>query len=553
MGFRCQSKQLVRLTRCAIFSLENNICGFNHVRHLFDGIPQRSYILSGEKMQQDIGQQIKFHVPRLHVCSTNSLHSIVESQFIVLPDKLDEETQTPDSRLFNEEAEKICWILSSQPNSNVTSSLDEAGIVVSPALVAEVLKKLSNAGMLALTFFRWAERQKGFTYTTESFHNLIEALGKIKQFRLIWSLVEPMRQRGLLTKETFGLITRRYARARKIKEAIETFDKMESFGLRPELSDYNWLIDTISKSKHVKRAQEIFNDMKRKNRFTPDLKTYTILLEGWGHQRDLARLKAVYQEMIDEGFEPDVVTYGILINALCKCRRCDEAIKIFHEMESYNSRPSPHIYCTLINGLGSEKRLDEALKYFELSKASGFTPEIPTYNAVVGSYCWVLRFEDAFQVVDEMKKCGVGPNSRTFDIILHHLIKAGKTEDAYRVFQRMGLEAGCEPQLSTYTMMVTLFCNVERVDMALKVWKQMKEKSILPCMHMFSSLINGLCHENRLDDACRYFQEMLDMGIRPPGQLFSNLKDALLDSGRKDLAVNMSLKLDRLRKTPLSG
>jgi hypothetical protein len=53
-------------------------------------------------------------------------------------------------------------------------------VAVSPELVAEVLKNLSNAGMLALAFFRWAERQEGFRYTSESFHNLIESLGKIK-------------------------------------------------------------------------------------------------------------------------------------------------------------------------------------------------------------------------------------------------------------------------------------------------------------------------------------------------------------------------------------
>uniref|UniRef100_A0A0A9HN38 Pentacotripeptide-repeat region of PRORP domain-containing protein n=1 Tax=Arundo donax TaxID=35708 RepID=A0A0A9HN38_ARUDO len=81
----------------------------------------------------------------------------------------------------------------------------------------------------------------------------------------------------------------------------------------------------------------------------------------------------------------------------------------------------------------------------------------------------------------------------------------------------------------------------------------MKEKGVLPCMHMFSSLINGLCFENRLEEACVYFQEMLDKGIRPPGQLFSNLKQALVEGGRISLAQEMALKLDALRKTPLRG
>lgn len=452
----------------------------------------------------------------------------------------------------SEAAERVCRVVSTQPEPRVASALDALGVAVSPELVAEVLKNLSNAGVLALAFFRWAERQEGFRYTAGSFHNLIEALGKIKQFRLVWSLVETMRCRGLLSKDTFKLIVRRYARARKVKEAVETFEKMGSFGLRTELSDYNWLIDALSKSRQVKKGHAIYKEMKRKAKFVPDLKTYTVLMEGWGHEKDLLMVRTVYQEMLDAGIRPDVVAYGMLISAFCKSGKCDEAIKVFREMEVSACMPSPHVYCMLINGLGSEGRLDEALKYFELYKESGFPMEVPTCNAVVGAYCRSSKFQHAFEMVDEMRKCKIGPNSRTYDIILHHLIKSQKFEEAYDVFQKMGMD-GCEPQLNTYTMMVGMFCSNERVDMALKVWEQMKEKGVLPCMHMFSALINGLCFENRLEEACAYFQEMLDKGIRPPGQLFGNLKEALVEGGRISLAQEMTFKLDTLRKTPLRG
>lgn len=481
-----------------------------------------------------------------HLGHCRSIHGLVETQtqFCI-------ETPDENKQIF-QDVEKICRVLSNHPNSIIESSLNDLAIHVSPQVVEEVLKKLSNAGILALLFFRWAEKRDGFKYTTESFHALIEALGKIKQFRLIWNLVDTMKHAGLLTRETFTLITRRYARARKIKDAIEAFESMPKYGLEPKLSDFNWLIDTLSKSKHVSRAHEIFDKMKNK-RFSPDLKTYTILLEGWGHERNLLKLMDVYLEMKDEGLEPDVVTYGILMNAYCKAQKYDEAVNLYREMVAKTCCPTPHIYCTLINGLGSVHRLDEALKFFELSKASGFTPEIPTYNAVVGSYCWALQFENAYKIVDEMKKCGVGPNSRTYDVIIRHLIKALRTKEAYAVFQKMSGEIGCEPNLNTYTMMISMFCAEGRVDMAMNVWKQMNEKGVLPCMHMFSALINGLCDENMLDEACKYFQEMLDMGIRPPGQLFGNLKAALLDAGKKDLVLNFAEKLERLRKTPLDG
>ncbi|KDP38032.1 hypothetical protein JCGZ_04675 [Jatropha curcas] len=455
----------------------------------------RSLTCSQESFKKQILTEKPYRFPlKPCFCYHRSIHSNVEQTQVLI----DVDNQNPEISTckITEDSEKICGILSKNPNSSIDTLLDNVSIEVSPALVLEVLKKLSNAGFLALSFFKWAEKQKGCMYSTESYNALIESLGKIRQFKMIWNLVSDMKRKGLLSKETFTLISRRYARARKVKEAVDTFEKMEMFGLKIESSDFNRLFDTLSKSRQVQSAQDMFDKMK-KRRFEPDIKSYTILLEGWGQERNLLKLDEVYREM-----------------------------------------------------KGSVKRLSEALEFFSRSKAKGFAPEAPTYNAVVGAYCWLMRMDDAYRIVDEMRRYGIGPNARTYDIILHHLIKAQRTEEALSVFEKMSSEQGCEPTVSTYEIIVRMFCNAERVDKAIQIWDQMKAKGILPGMHMFCTIINSLCHENKLDMACKYFQEMLDVGIRPPATLFSNLKQALLDNGKKHIVVLLAQKIDKLRKTP---
>lgn len=226
---------------------------------------------------------------------------------------------------------------------------------------------------------------------------------------------------------------------------------------------------------------------------------------------------------------------------------------MFREMERKKIKATPHVYCTLINGLGSEKRLVEALKYFELYKGSGFELEVFTYNSMLGAYCWSMRMDDAYKLVDEMRRCKIGPNTRTYDIILHHLIRGRRTNEAYSVFQKMSDDPGCEPTISTYEIMVRMFYNEDQIDMALRVWDQMKAKGVLPGMHSFSTLINSFCRENRLEDACGYFQEMLDMGMRPPVPMFDNLKCALLDEGKEETVKALWRKVEKLRKSPLVG
>ncbi|KAL3830813.1 hypothetical protein ACJIZ3_019615 [Penstemon smallii] len=406
---------------------------------------------------------------------------------------------------------------------------------------------------MALSFFRWAEKRNGIQHTAECYNAVIESLGKIKQFKTVWFLVDEMKSKGLLRKDTFALVSRRFARAKKVKEAIEAFERMEKkYGLKPELQDYNRLLDTLTKSRLVQKAQEVFDKWKNR-RFTPDIKTYTILLEGWSRESNFLMLNEVYREMKEDGFELDVVSYGILINAYCKSKKYDEAIEFYQEMGRKNIKATPHIYCTLINGLGSEKRLNEAIKFFELCKASDCVIEAPTYNAMVGAYCWSVKMHDAYTIVEEMKKCGVGPNTRTYDIILHHLIKLGKTQEAYSVFEKMSEESACEPTVSTYEIMVRMFCNERRLDMAIRVWDLMKARGVLPGMHMFSALISGLCDDNNSNGACNYLQEMVDLGMRPPDGLFKRIKRALLNEGREDIIIILSNKIEKLRYNPLVG
>ncbi|KAI3453104.1 hypothetical protein Pfo_009767 [Paulownia fortunei] len=466
-------------------------------------------------------------------------------------EKADSEPK-PDAKT-TQEAETICKLVSKIGNSrNLDSALNSANLsdCLSPNLVLEVLKKLNNAGIMALSFFRWAEKRKSFQHTPECYNVLIESLGKIKQFKMVWLLVDEMKLKGLLSKDTFALVSRRFARAKKVKEAIEAFERMEKkYGLKPELQEYNRLLDTLSKSRHVEKAQEVFDKWKNR-RFTPDIKSFTILLEGWGQECNFLRLNEVYREMREDGFEPDFVSYGILINAYCKAKKYDEAVDLYCEMERKNIKATPHIYCTLINGLGSEKRLNEAVKFFKLCKGSDCVIEAPTYNALVGAYCWSTRMHDAYRVVNEMRECGVGPNTRTYDIILHHLVKLQKTKEAYSVFQKMDDELGCEPAVSTYEIMVRMFCNEGCMDMALQVWDQMKARGVLPGMHMFSALINGLCSDNKVDDACKYLQEMLDMGMRPPDRMFQQLKQFLLNEGKEDIIIILVHKIEKLKKLP---
>ncbi|CAL9075955.1 unnamed protein product, partial [Musa textilis] len=443
---------------------------------------------------------------------------------------------------------KLCKIMLSCPNAGLEQALDASGVRAFPDVAEQVLLRFENAGMLAYRFFDWARRQqRGYVHTVRAYHTMIAALAKIRQYKLMWELVAAMRAQGALNVETFCVIMRKYARAHRVEEALYTFDVMEKYGVAPNLAAFGGLLGALCKSKNVRKAQEVFDKMR--DRFEPDAKTYSILLEGWGRAPNLPKMREVYQEMLDRGCEPDIVTYGIIVDALCKAGRMEEAVDVVRDMSHRGCLPTPFIYSVLVHTYGVEKRIEDAVDTFLEMERNGVKPDVVVYNALVGAFCKANKFENAFSVVGDMEDKGITPVARTFTIVLNSLITAQRYEEAYRVFRRM--IKCCEPDSDTYTVMIKMFCETNRLEMALKVWKYMGKKQFLPSMHTFSVLINGLCRKGELDRACVMLEDMIEKGIRPPGTTFGKLRQLLLKEGREDVLKFLVDKMNVLIQEPL--
>ncbi|TXG57904.1 hypothetical protein EZV62_015733 [Acer yangbiense] len=415
----------------------------------------------------------------------------------------------------------------SSPAIVLNTALDQCGMRVSPEIVEDVLKRFENAGILAYRFFKWAEKQRNYEHSIRAYHTMIESLAKTRQYQIMWDLVNAMRNKRMLNVETFCIMMRKYARAQKVEEAVYTFNVMEKYDVQPNLAALNGLLSALCKSKNVRKAQEIFDSMK--DRFIPDSKTYSILLEGWGKDPNLPKAREIFREMIDVGCNPDIVTYGIMVDILCKAGRVDEALGIVKGMDYRVCQPTSFIYSVLVHTYGVENRIEDAVDTFMEMERNGIHADAALYNALIGAFCKANKFKNVYRVLNEMGSKSVKPNSRTCNIVLNGLIGRGKTDEAFKVFRRM--IKVCEPDADTYTMMIKMFCERGELEMAFKVWKYMKLKQFIPSMHTFSVLINGLCDKGNVTEACVLLEEMLEKGIQPSNVTFERLRRLLLKEG----------------------
>ncbi|KAK4572726.1 hypothetical protein RGQ29_030948 [Quercus rubra] len=394
---------------------------------------------------------------------------------------------------------RICEIMISCPALALDPALNQSGIRVSPDVVEDVLKRFENAGIM------------------------IESLAKIRQYQIMWDLVNSMRNKSMLNVETFCIIMRKYSRAQKVEEAIYTFNIMEKYDTTPNLAAFNGLLSALCKSRNVRKAQEIFDSMK--DRFVPDPKTYSILLEGWGKSPNLPRAREIFREMVDMGCNPDI------------------------NMDTRTCKPTSFIYSVLVHTYGIVNWIEDTVDTFLEMERNGIKPDVAVYNALISAFCKTNKLKNVYRVLNDMDSKGVTPNSRTCNIILNSLILRGETDEAFRIYRRM--IKICEPDADTYTMMIKMFCERDELEMALKVWKYMRSKRFIPSMHTFSVLINGLCEKGNVSKACVLLEEMIEKGIRPSGVTFGRLRQLLLKEGREDVLKFLQDKMNLLVKEPL--
>ncbi|GJR26324.1 pentatricopeptide repeat-containing protein [Tanacetum coccineum] len=402
-------------------------------------------------------------------------------------------------------AKQISKILMSCPKLGVAVALDQSGIRPTPESVEEVLKRFSNAGMLIYQFFDWASKQRHYEHSIRAYHAMVESLAKIRQYEIMWDLINSMRTKGLLNIETFCIIMNGCL-TQKFEEAIYTFNVMEKYNVPPNLAAFNGLLSALCKSKNVRKAQEIFNTMK--DRFVPDQKTYSLLIEGWGRDPNLPMAREIYREMISDGCRPDIVTYGIMVDILCKAGRVDEAIDIIKDMEYNDCQPTSFIYSILVHTYGIENRIEDAVDTFLEMEKNCVKADVAVYNALISAFCKVNKLKNAYRVLNEMESKGVKPNSRTCNILLNHLIEHKETDEAFKW----------------------------KGDIVwLLSWKFMKKKQFVPSLHTFSVLINGLCENQDASQACMLMEEMIEKGIRPPRLTFGRLRKLLIEQRRDDV------------------
>ncbi|KAG6394902.1 hypothetical protein SASPL_145493 [Salvia splendens] len=396
---------------------------------------------------------------------------------------------------------------------SVVRALEGCGVNFSEDLVEQVLTRFSCDWIPAFGFFKWAETHNGSAHSARLYNLMVDNLGRMRKFDVMWELVEEMKSlEGYVTLDTMTNVVRRLARAGKYDDVVEAFKKMEVYGVEKDVTAVNMVMDALVKQGSVEHAERVH--LYHTDRIPPNLRTYNVLVHGWCKTRQMEKAKKTIAEMQEHGFSPDSVTYTCVIESYCRERDFRKVEATLEEMKGKGQQPSVVTYTVLMSAFSKAKETDKALQIYEEMKQSGCSPDAAFYDVFIHALSRAGRLKDSDAVFDDMSRQGVSPKVATYNTLILIAANGLQEEKALNILKRME-EDKCKPDRTTYAPLLKMCCTLNRMKVLTFLLSHMFKNDVGMDLGTYSLLVSRLCRNGRLDRACIMFEEMARKGFVP--------------------------------------
>lgn len=309
------------------------------------------------------------------------------------------------------------------------------------------------------------------------------------------------------------------------------------------------LIRVLDNTDDLGAAVKVFKWASLQKRFNHTADTYYQVILKLGLAGRLQEMEGFCQNMVQDRCPGGEEALTALVFTFAKHCRISEAILVLVNMSSGGYNPSVETFNAVMGALVKEKRGFEELLfiYKEIVKA-GILPTTDTLNYLMEALFEIDRVESALDQFKRMNKKGCSPNSRSFEILMKGLIAKNRVDEAVTFLNEM-FESRCQADLSFFSSTIPLFCQENKPEEGIKLFRMMKGCNFVPDSLTYEVLMHCLCENLLLDDVINLIEEMTEAGTTLPDKGYMDVINMFSKLGKFNQALKF-LEDKQILQTP---
>lgn len=138
-----------------------------------------------------------------------------------------------------------------------------------------------------------------------------------------------------------------YGMKRQAGKALEVVRMMLELGVDPDLVTYNTLMDACEKGRKHEEALRIFREELPTRGLSPDIFSYTVLINLHGKRGELTEALSLFDEAVQRGLRPELPAYTAVVKAAVKKDDMLTALSMLRRMFDDGLSPDTRLYNTL--------------------------------------------------------------------------------------------------------------------------------------------------------------------------------------------------------------
>ncbi|KAF8642838.1 hypothetical protein HU200_067043 [Digitaria exilis] len=414
------------------------------------------------------------------------------------------------------------------------------------SLVAEVLTaRPPPPPPLALPFFLWAGRQKGFRHCFPAFHALASLLSAAGLPAAADQLPDLMRAHGRPVS-TPAAHAPRPAPHRRAPPAPRS-PRPPPLPPRVRRQTRGPLVQTrpwcVGRRGHVEDALKLFDEM-AETETRPMPVTFAIMVCALAHAGMTERLLEMIERMRNEGVEGNGEGWGgsgrngicKMVGGLCKGGMVEEAAELFKEMRKKGLLVDRMVYASLIDGYVSTGMVGDGCRVLKEMIDAGYRAELEIYNTLISGLCSIGREDKAQKMFQIVLQEELMPSSDT----VSPLLACYAEKDELVMF--LGLVdklAELDLPVVEFLVFMKLFAGKDGRELkAVEVFDALKRKQYCS-VGIYNSVIENLLKIKERNKALLLFEEMQSsVHYKPDSCTYSHMIPCFVDEGNVEEACS---------------